>query len=121
MESIAPLSAGRQDTLRALGNMFERRRKGGKTWLYVAAGGTLAFVRAATAQPASPSPYVTTSGPDAGGLAVVFGAFAGLPAAVGVSKLVRFTEAKQQELEKSYRGGKPLPKSMASRLKAKDF
>ncbi|MDO3413828.1 hypothetical protein Q3A66_02020 [Hymenobacter sp. BT770] len=101
--------------------MFERRRKGGRNWLYVAVGGTLASVRAATAEPVSPSPNVTTSGPDAGGLAVVFGVFAGMPAAVGIGKLVRFSEARQTELENAYRSGKALPKSMAGRLNAKDF
>ena len=118
---VAAISAGRQDTARALGSMFARHRKGGRVWLYIAGAGTLVFVRAATATPTSSSPYVTPSKPDPAGLAVVFGVVAGLPAGIGVSKLVRFSEAKEAALEQEYRSGKRLPRGMARRLKAKDF
>ena len=118
--AVSP-STGHQDTLRAIDNMFERRRNGGKKWLYVAGAGTLAFLRAATATPTSPNPYVKPSGPDPAGLALIFGIFTGIPGAIGIGKLVRFSETKQQVIEESYRNGKALPRSVSSRLKAKDF
>lgn len=102
-------------------NMFRRHRKGGGTWLYVAGAGSLAFLRAATAKPTSPSSYVTTSGPDPAGLAVVFAVFSGLPATIGLGKLVRFSEAKQSALDDAYRAGKPLPRRVVRRLRKADF
>jgi len=121
------LRPGQQDTLRAVSNLFERRRKGGRTWTYTALGGVLAMVRVLTAASKSTTvgsgPYAvsTSTEVDAGGVAVIAGLFVGVPVAVGVGKLTRFSEKQEAAVTQAYQGGQPLPNSIRRRLSPADF
>lgn len=121
--STLELSAGRRDTLGAVANLYERRRKGGRTWIYIGLGGSLAFVRALSGTSTDTNSPVGTvrTRPNTGGLALVFGTFVGIPAAIGIGKVSRFSEAKENEVDRAYRSGQPLPRSISRRLAKKDF
>ena len=118
------LSAGRRDTLNAISNLFDRRRKGGKRWAYVAVAGGLAMVRALTTSPRTNSSYgstATMSSSDASGLALIAGLFLGVPAAASIGNLVRYSEKREEAVGRAYRAGQPLPNDICHRLKKKDF
>ncbi|MBD2769939.1 hypothetical protein IC235_18780 [Hymenobacter sp. BT664] len=113
--SPAELSAGKRDTLRAIGNLFERRRKSGKRWTYVGVVGVLAMVRALTSTRSDGSSL------NAGGAAIIAGAFVGVPAAASLGNLLVYSEEHEDEVDRAYRAGQPLPKRIRHRLKKKDF
>ena len=118
------LSAGRRDTLNAISNLFDRRRKGGKRWAYVGVAGGLAMVRALTAAPETNNSYGSTStasSSDASGLALIAGVFLGVPAAASIGNLVRYSEKREEAVARAYRSGQPLPNDIRRRLKKKDF
>ena len=124
----AELSAGRRDTLAAIGKMYARRRAGAKSWGYVGAGGLLALVRVATAGSSTGSSTgssygapSTSSSANGGAIAVVGGVFVGIPAIIAISKLVRFSEEHEQEVDRAYRSGQPLPAAVGRQLNKKDF
>lgn len=115
------LSVGRRDTLRAVRNLFERRRTGGRRWLYVTGGGMLAVTRALLNAGSTTNGVRTTSemrGPET---ATAFGLLVGLPAAIGVGKLVRFSDKREEAMTVPYTVGQPLPRAIARRLRKKDF
>jgi hypothetical protein len=91
-------TAGRRDTLRAVRNLFERRR----------ANSTTNGVR-------------TTSEVGGSEVATAFGLLVGLPAAIGVGKLVRFSDKREEAITVPYTIGQPLPRYIARRLRRKDF
>lgn len=117
----APLTAAqlretaRADTLRAIDRMFERRRKGGKRWVYVGVGGVLALVRSRISPPSNGNSL------DGGGTAVLAGAFIGVPVAIGILNLSAYSEAHEEEVDRRYRAGQPLPKKIRQRIKRKDL
>jgi hypothetical protein len=116
------LSAGRQDTLRAVGKLYAKRRLGGKIWLGVAGGGLLAVVRAAANPTTTTVNGVRTSTETNGSaIATVAGLFVGFPALVGIKKLVSFSEANQTVVEEAYRSGRPLPRKISRRLSKQYF
>lgn len=116
------MQQGRQDTSRAISNLFERRRKGGRRWTYVAGAGVLAFVRVlVSANNTTVSGAVVTNKVDGGEVATVLGLFVGLPAAIGIGKLVRFNEAPETTITNNYAAGKGLPRAIGRRLRRKDF
>ena len=118
------LSVGKRDTLSAISNLFDRRRKGGKRWAYVGVAGGLAMVRALTASPTTNSSYGSTStasSSNASGLALIAGVFVGIPAAASIGNLVRYSEKREAAVDRAYRSGQPLPNDIRHRLKKKDF
>lgn len=128
LASSAPvLSQGRQDTITAINQLFERRRKGGRNWIYVALGGGLGVGRvlvAADNANTSTSKSInqsygttTTAQPIPGGtIATLFGIFTGIPAAVGIIKLAGFSTARQEAIISAYKQGQPLPAGIRRRL-----
>lgn len=116
------LSQGRRDTLGALTSLFQRRRRGGKVWVGIGAGGLLATLRVAANPNTTTTNGVRTSTESNGGaVAVVALTFVGIPAAIGIGKLARFSEKKENELDRAYRSGQPLPRAIARRLTREDF
>jgi hypothetical protein len=105
----------RADTLRAIARLFERRRKGGKVWAYVGVSGALALVRALTSNSSNGGSV------DGGGVAVLTGAFVVLPVAVSIANFAAYSEVHEEEVERIYRSGQPLPKKIRQRLKRKDL
>ena len=116
------LSVGKSDTLRAMNNLFARRRQGGLTWMLVTAGGLGALARAA-ANPdtRTVNGVVVSSDPNTRAMVAIAGGLVGVPALLGVGKLVRFSHGKQQAAEQAIRSGKPLPHYISRRLRHKYF
>jgi hypothetical protein len=115
------LTAGRRDTLRAVRNLFERRRTGGRRWLYASGGGVLAVTRALISANSTTNGVRTTSEVKASDVATLFGVVVGLPAAIGIGKLVRFSDKREEAITVPYATGQPLPRRIARRLRRKDF
>lgn len=119
------ISAGRRDTLAAISNLYERRRTGGKRWAYVGVAGLAALVRVLTASSSSTS--TSSYGPpthdtvNGGAAAAIGGLFVGLPAIIGIGNLAAFSEKNEQEVDRAYRSGQPLPAATRRQLKKKDF
>lgn len=125
----AEISAGRRDTLDAIAKSYARHRAGARSWGYVGLGGLLALVRVATAGSSgsgagSGSSYgapATSNSADGGAIAVVGGVFVGIPAIIAISKLARFSEEHEQQVDRAYRSGQPLPTAVRRQLAKKDF
>lgn len=119
------VSMGHRDTVAAVNQLFERRRRGGRRWMLVAiAGGTAAVlsIRGTNSTTNTPAGPITTSTGLAGGAAALtLLAYTGIPAVVGVSKLSRFDERHQQAVIKFYNAGQPLPRYIGQRLRRKDL
>ena len=102
--------------------MYQRHRRGGKVWLGIGGGGLLALARVlANPSTTTINGVQTSSEVDGSAAAVVGGLFVGLPAIIGIAKLTSFTEAKEEAVDQAYRSGQPLPRSVARKLKKKDF
>jgi hypothetical protein len=114
------LTTGRRDTLRAVRNLFERRRAGGRRWLYVTGGGVLAMTRAIISSNSTTN-GVRTREVAGSEIATAFGLLVGLPAAIGVGKLVRFSDKREEAITVPYTTGQRLPRGIARRLRKKDF
>ena len=108
------LENARADTLRAINRLFERRRNGGKKWAYIGLSGALAMARVLTA----PNDGSTVNG---GGLALVAGTFIGVPLAASVANLATYREEREEDVDRAYRSGQPLPKKIRQRIKRKDL
>ena len=116
------LTQGRRDTLGALTSLFQRRRRGGKVWVGIGAAGLLVPLRVAANPNTTTTNGVRTNTESNGGaVAVVALTFVGIPAAVGIGKLARFSEKREDELDRAYRSGQPLPRAIARRLTREDF
>ena len=115
------LTAGRRDTLRAVRNLFERRRAGGRKWLYTTIGGVLATTRALVNTHSTTNAGQVTSEVAGSEVATVFGLAVGLPAIIGVGKLLRFSDEREEAITVPYTTGQPLPRRIARRLRRKDF
>ena len=82
------------------------------------------MVRALTAAPKTNNSYGSTStasSSDASGLALIAGVFLGIPAAASIGNLVRYSEKREETVDRAYRSGQPLPNDIRRRLKKKDF
>ncbi|MDO7877238.1 hypothetical protein Q5H93_21005 [Hymenobacter sp. ASUV-10] len=107
----------RADTLRAITRLFERHQRNGKAWAYAGGtGGTLALARLALGTSTANSRPVT-----AGGLAVGAGVGIVLPLAISLYHFTAYSEEKQDEAERNYRAGQPLPKAIRRHLRKKDL
>ena len=111
------LSAGKRDTIDAIGRLFGKRRLGGKIWLGAAAGGGLTVLRAiANPNTTTTNGVRTSTEVNGSGIATVAAIFMGVPLAVGIGKLSSFSLAKQNEIVSAYRNGQPLPRRVARKL-----
>jgi hypothetical protein len=110
--AAAVASTAAPDSALAVGNLFRQRRTGG--WIWTAIGG-ISTIRTAVA---SSHPDV---GGNAGGKVLGVVALGGIPVGVGISKLARFSYAREEEILKNYQEGKPLPRYIRRRLKPKHF
>jgi hypothetical protein len=124
----APASAafaprtGKSDTIYAVRHLYERRRLGGKKWLYVSLSGVLGVTRVLLNPNTTTVNGYQTKSEINGEAAAVFGVgFLGLPVAIGLSKLTRFSERREDEVISVYATTHRLPGSIGRRLRRKDF
>ena len=104
---VATSSLTRADTIRAVNNMFRRHRIGGIVWTAIGAAFTVQVAGASAAG----------SGGNASGTVVGIAVFGGIPAGIGISKMVRFGAARQAEALHAYDESRPLPHYIQRRLK----
>ncbi len=102
---VAPAS----DTLQAVHQLFSQRRTGGWIWTGVGAAFAARILIAGAG-----------SG-NAGGTVVGTAVLGGGPAAIGIGKLSRFSEAKEAQVTADYQKTKRLPPYVQRRLKQKYF
>ena len=100
------------DSSQAVRSLFQQRRTGGGIFTAVGIGATGAIVRGASSG---------DSGGNAGGAVVSALVLGGLPAGIGVGKLVRFSKTREEEIVAAYAAGKPIPAAIRRRLKSKHF
>ncbi|ALD21725.1 hypothetical protein AM218_11530 [Hymenobacter sp. DG25A] len=96
--------------------MFHKHRTGG--WIWTSIGSAFA-VRIATAAAASSSNSIDS--PTTGSTVTGIALFGGVPAGIGIGKLVRFSTTREAEILSAFEQGKTLPKYVSSRLKRKYF
>ncbi|MCR5887306.1 hypothetical protein LRS06_05830 [Hymenobacter sp. J193] len=113
------LSPLQQDTVRALNNMYNTRRRAGKIWLGIAASSSLVFVRVLTETRTTPNGPVVKEQPV--GLYLVFAAISGGLATVAINKLAGTSKARQQEVSDTYFTTLKMPNSVRRRIKKKYF
>ncbi|MDO7846397.1 hypothetical protein Q5H92_08520 [Hymenobacter sp. M29] len=100
------------DTVRAVHRLFGQHRTGGYIWSAI---GAAFAVRIATAAASS------DSGASGGGIATGVAVFGGVPAAIGVGKLVRFSGGREETVIQAYEQGKALPRYVVKRLKRQKY
>lgn len=110
-QSASTGAALHADTVQAVHRMFSKHRTGGIVWSIIGA----AFAGRIAGASAGGS---GNSGGTVAGI-VVFG---GIPAGIGVGKLVRFSAGREDAAISTYEAGKALPRYIQRRLrKAKYF
>jgi len=120
--SVFASRTGQSDTIYAIRHLFERRRLGGKKWLYVSLSGVLGVTRVLLNPNTTTVNGYQTKSEINGEAAAVFGVgFLGLPVAIGLSKLARFNERREDEIISAYATSHRLPGSIGRRLRRKDF
>lgn len=97
------------DTTQAIHQLFSKHRTGGWIWTAVGAAFTLRILTAGA------------SAGNASGTVVGTGVFGVMPAAIGIGKLTRFSEAKEDMTVAFYQKTKLLPPYVQRRLKKKYF
>ncbi|MBD2715964.1 hypothetical protein KBK19_13055 [Microvirga sp. STR05] len=100
------------DSSQAVRNLFQQRRTGGGIFTAIGIGATGAIARGLSSG---------DSGGNAGGAVVSIAALGGVPAGIGISKLVRFSKTREEEIIAAHQQGKPVPNYVRRRLKAKHF
>lgn len=117
------------DTIRALTNLFQRKRKGGTTRAVVF--GALGLVSAIGTAGYKPSTVTinqgsagtqtieTSSGPPA--INYVFIGFSAIMVVTGITQTSNYSTQKLDVLLNSYKEGNPLPATIKGKLKKKDF
>lgn len=118
------------DTLRALQNMFQRKRKGGGTRAAVFGAITVVAVVGIASYK---EPTVTINQGSAGTQTIPVGSgspptgnyllagFSAIMTITGFTQASKYSSEKLQPLLQDYKEGKPLPPQIKSKLKAKDF
>lgn len=114
--SAAAQSESSADSVQAVRELFRRHRTGG--WIWTGVGGAFALRIASVAATSNSSGSFSST---TGGTVVGVGLLGGVPAGIGISKLVRFSKAREEEVLVSYSQGKPLPENIRRRLKRKHF
>jgi hypothetical protein len=117
------------DTIRALANLFQRKRKGGTTRAVVfGALGIGSIIGTANYKPttvtinqgsAGSQIIETSSGPPA--INYVFIGFSAIMVVTGITQTSNYSTQNLDALINNYKEGNPLPAKIKSKLKAKDF
>jgi hypothetical protein len=123
--SVNPFaSTAHADTVRAVHQLFRKRRIGGIVWSAI--GGAAAIqVLAASVSSSNSSGTYSSSGnysrssnsSNAGGTAVGILVFGGIPAGIGIGKLSRFSSSHERAIIASYEQGQALPHYVKRRLR----
>lgn len=109
---ITTPTATKSDTIQAVRVLFSKRRTGGWVWSTI---GAVAAVRIATASASG------DSGGNAAGAALSVVVVGGIPAGIGIGKLTRFSQMKEDAVITAYAQSKTLPNYVSRRLKRKYF
>ncbi|MBC6612486.1 hypothetical protein H8B15_16300 [Hymenobacter sp. BT507] len=108
-------SFSRSDTVRAVQRVFSSHRTGG--WIWTAVGGLFAVRIASVAATSSSDAWAGSTGGTVVGIAVL----GGVPAGIGVGKLTRFSQQKEEQTVVLYQQSGILPPYIRKRLKPKFF
>lgn len=115
-QTTTPSTATKADTAQAVRVLFAKRRTGG--WVWTAIGSAFALrVATVAANSSSSGSFSSTTG----GTIVGVGLLGGVPAGIGISKLTRFSKAKEDAVLTVYSQSKTLPPYVSRRLKSKYF
>ena len=98
-----------RDTAQAVRTLFSKRRTGGVIWTLIGAAFAGRIIGAGIADG------------NAGGTVVGVAVLGGVPAGIGISKLSRFSNSKEEEALSEYSKTKKLPRYVSKRLKNKYF
>ncbi|MFD2718076.1 hypothetical protein ACFST9_05080 [Hymenobacter monticola] len=98
----------RADSVQAVHRLFSKHRTGGIVWSIIGA--------AAAGRIAGAAAGGNSSG-NGGGTAVGILVFGGVPAGIGIGKLVRFSNGREDAAVRSLEAGKGLPHYVQRRLK----
>lgn len=114
--------AAAQDTVQAIHNLFQTRRKGGRLFAIQAGAGLLGAVGylAMPVSDSSPSLYSYTA-TDKRQISSVLVAGALPVFGIGISKLSRFSKDKEKALILQYQAGGTVPATIRRRLRPKYF
>jgi len=120
-QPVAPASSAistisRADTTQAIHALFSRHRTGG--WIWTAIGGAFAVRIVSVAINSNVTQGFTST---SAGTVVGVGLFGGIPAVVGLRKLVRFSKIKEKQIITLYENSNTLPPYVERRLKTKYF
>jgi|GEM_PF-6742951 len=100
------------DSVSAVRKLFQQRRTGGGVLSAIGIGATGAIARGLSSGDASGN---------AGGAVISIAVIGGIPAVVGISKLIRFSKPREETIVAAYQQGKPLPSYIRRRLKPSHF
>ncbi|WP_143080232.1 hypothetical protein [Hymenobacter arizonensis] len=106
----------RADTVRAISNMFSKHRTGGIIWTVVGSAFAIRIITVA-ASSSTAGGFTSTPAGTATGVAL----FGGIPAVIGISKLTRFSSARESRLLSEYEAGKTLPAYVQRRLRRSKY
>lgn len=116
---VAPPNPRATDTVRAVHLLFQDWRTGGLTFTLI--GLPLTGIFSVLSVGYSPSTGTTTTQSNKTETLLEGAFFGALPLGVGISKLARFSKAKETALILSYQQGHPLPFAIRERLTKKYF
>jgi len=104
------------DTTQAVHTLFNKHRTGG--WIWTAIGSAFALRVVSVASNAGATQGFTGT---PAGTVVGVGIFGGLPVAIGIGKLVRFSKTKEEQTVALYEKSNILPPYVKWRLKPRYF
>jgi hypothetical protein len=107
-QPVPSASLSRADSVQAVHRLFSKHRTGGIVWTIIGAAFAGRIAGAAASGDGSGN---------AGGTAVGILAFGGVPAGIGVGKLVRFSNRREEAAISALEAGKGLPHYVQRRLK----
>ncbi len=106
-----PLAATSSDTVQAIHRLYSKHRTGGWIWTGVGAAFAGRILGSSAAEGFS----------NAGGTVVGTLVLGGVPAAIGIGKLSRFSQSTEDQTVAMYQKTKLLPSTVKRRLKRKYF
>ncbi len=105
-QPVPGITLSRADSAQAVHRLFSKHRTGGIIWTIIGATATGRVIGAAAGSPGN-----------AGGTATGIVVFGGVPAGIGVGKLVRFSRSREDAAISALEAGKGLPHYVQRRLK----
>ena len=107
----AAVAPARGDTVAAVQRLFSKRRTGGIIWTVIGAAFTGRILGAS----------ISDGFDNVGGTVVGIAVLGGVPGGIGISKLSRFSKAKEDAVLATYQQRHQLPPYVQKRLKRKLF